>query len=657
MMKNHRFSIAAVCLGIIVACGFSATASQAAGLAFLEDPGEGDFNASGSLTVKNAKTLDFQLAFNYQQDTKKHYLLTVSGGLARIQVMSGGKTRPLGSAVRIPLKDGKTVSFTLQRRQWRMALVWDNLVVLRAYDPYLQDGLVGSRVSGGTLADFQVQPVGDMEIGDDFVREEGAQSIWQPVTGVWDARTLRDDEQAAREEADKSANAFSYHGSGDRAISVAGNWFWDRYMIESAIRPMGQGAIGLVFYYQNDKNYLLLRWRRVPDEALNALQLVAVRDGQEKVLGERAGAYLPGQWYKLRAQVCDGVVQCSVDDELLLEVGTPLFGQGQTGLYVEGKAGAFFDDVASAEWELFRESFEQVTPGKWVDGAGWKQKNGFMAYGGSQRALCTAGQNWERYTCAADTTSTGGGAGLAFAYHGSKDYCVLRWAPAGSKVAYRGKVQLAQMTAKGLAVLAEKPLSGSAKKHQLRVSVEDGLLTGLVGGSLRLQALSAGVTGGAIALYADGPAQFDNVRLSLVPLRKGSHVTKEFAIIDKHPEMAQWASTKAPWTPTADDPNAFWTKGDYFGETGVVFTIPAVGSKTGSCRATIGGAPGEKAGLTLTVSAEEKSKKLKFALTAADQAVKVAETEVEGDANILFSRESGLVVVRVNDQPVLTAQR
>ena len=657
MMKNHRFSIAAVCLGIIVACGFSATASQAAGLAFLEDPGEGDFNASGSLTVKNAKTLDFQLAFNYQQDTKKHYLLTVSGGLARIQVMSGGKTRPLGSAVKIPLKDGKTVSFTLQRRQWRMALVWDNLVVLRAYDPYLQDGLVGSRVSGGTLADFQVQPVGDMEIGDDFVREEGAQSIWQPVTGVWDARTLRDDEQAAREEADKSANAFSYFGSGDRAISVAGNWFWDRYMIESAIRPMGQGAIGLVFYYQNDKNYLLLRWRRVPDEALNALQLVAVREGQEKVLGERAGAYLPGQWYKLRAQVCDGVVQCSVDDELLLEVGTPLFGQGQTGLYVEGKAGAFFDDVASAEWELFRESFEQVTPGKWVDGAGWKQKNGFMAYGGSQRALCTAGQNWERYTCAADTTSTGGGAGLAFAYHGSKDYCVLRWAPAGSKVAYRGKVQLAQMTAKGLAVLAEKPLSGSAKKHQLRVSVEDGLLTGLVGGSLRLQALSAGVTGGAIALYADGPAQFDNVRLSLVPLRKGSHVTKEFAIIDKHPEMAQWASTKAPWTPTADDPNAFWTKGDYFGETGVVFTIPAVGSKTGSCRATIGGAPGEKAGLTLTVSAEEKSKKLKFALTAAAQAVKVAETEVEGDANILFSRESGLVVVRVNDQPVLTAQR
>ncbi|MEN6301214.1 MAG: hypothetical protein ABFD96_00725, partial [Armatimonadia bacterium] len=562
-MKIYRFSAFAVCLGIIVACGFSTTASQAAGLAFLEDPGEGDFNANGSLTIKSAKSLDLELAFNYQQDTKKHYLLTVSGGLARIQVISGGKARPLGNAVKVPLKDGSTVPFTLQRRQWRMSLVWDNLVVLRAYDPYLQDGLVGSRVSGGTLADFQVQPVGDMEIGDDFVREEGAQSIWQPVTGVWDARTLRDDEQAAREEADKSANAFSYFGSGDRAISVAGNWFWDRYMIESAIRPMGQGAIGLVFYYQNDKNYLLLRWRRLPDEALNALQLVAVRDGQEKVLGERAGAYLPGQWYKLRAQVCDGVVQCSVDDELLLQVDTPLFGQGQAGLYVEGKAGAFFDDVASAEWELFRENFAQVTPGKWVDGTGWTQKNGVMTYGGTERALCVAGQNWERYTCAVDSTSTGGGTGLAFAYNGPKGFCVLRWAPAGSKAAYHGKVQLAQMTDKGLAVLAEKALPGSAQKHQLRVSVEDGLLTGLVDDTIRLQALSAGVTGGAIALYADGPSQFDNVRLSLVPLRKGSHITKEFAIIDKHPEMAGWASTKAPWTPTAEDQNAFWTKGDY----------------------------------------------------------------------------------------------
>ncbi|MEN6644372.1 MAG: hypothetical protein ABFE08_18180 [Armatimonadia bacterium] len=656
-MKIYRFSAFAVCLGIIVACGFSTTASQAAGLAFLEDPGEGDFNANGSLTVKSAKSLDLELAFNYQQDTKKHYLLTVSGGLARIQVISGGKARPLGNAVKVSLKDGSTVPFTLQRRQWRMSLVWDNLVVLRAYDPYLQDGLVGSRVSGGTLADFQVQPVGDMEMGDDFVREEGAQSVWQPVVGVWEARTLRDDQQAGREEADKSANAFSYFGSGDRAISIAGNWFWDRYMVESAIRPMGQGAIGLVFYYQNDKNYLLLRWRRLPDEALNALQLVAVRDGQEKVLGERAGAYLPGQWYKLRAQVCDGVVQCSVDDELLLQVETPLFGQGQTGLYVEGKAGAFFDDVASAEWELFRENFAQVTPGKWVDGTGWTQKTGVMTYGGAERALCVAGQNWERYTCAVDSTSTGGGTGLAFAYNGPKGFCVLRWAPAGSKAAYRGKVQLAQMTDKGLAVLAEKALPGSAQKHQLRVSVEDGLLTGLVDDTIRLQALSAGVTGGAIALYADGPSQFDNVRLSLVPLRKGSHITKEFAIIDKHPEMAGWASTKAPWTPTAEDQNAFWTKGDYFGETSVIFVIPAVGSKTGSCRATIGGAPGDKSGLTLTVSAEEKSKKLKLALTAADQPVKVAETEVEGDANILFSRESGLVVVRVNEQPVLTAQR
>ncbi|MEN6305307.1 MAG: hypothetical protein ABFD96_21470, partial [Armatimonadia bacterium] len=100
-----------------------------------------------------------------------------------------------------------------------------------------------------------------------------------------------------------------------------------------------------------------------------------------------------------------------------------------------------------------------------------------------------------------------------------------------------------------------------------------------------------------------------------------------------------------------------WTKGDYFGETSVIFVVPAVGSKTGSCRATIGGAPGEKTGLTLTVSAEEKSKKLKLSLTAADQPVKVAETEVEGDANILFSRESGLVVVRVNEEPALTAQR
>ncbi len=631
-----------------------------AALQFLEDEGEGDFDLTGTVTVTDAAKLYAQVALNVQEGGKDAYLLTVKQGTVGFAVMNGGKAIPLGPRVALPLKDGTTVPFTMQRRDWRLALVWDREVVVRAYDAGFRDGKVGTVITGGAFADLRLQPVGEMIAQDDFVREEGAQSIWQPILGNWEARTLRDDPQAGREESDKSANAFSYFGSGSpRALTVAGNWFWDRYSVAASIKPLGKGAVGVLLHYQDDKDYLIARWTSLADTDANGnkLQIVAMRSGQEKILAEREGGYEPGQWYQLRAQVCDGIVQCVVDHQLMLEAETALFGQGQMGLYVEGKAGAFFDDVTCDEWDLMRETFGELSPGKW-GAAGWVQKNGVMIYAGRGRSLNTTGANWQRYTVAADVTADAkGGAGIAACLTAPGTYCVLRVAPAGATVPYPGKAQLVQFFPHGGTILAEQPLADTATKRLLRISIEDGLLTGTVDDGVRLQALVPGVTGGAIALYADGPATFDNVRLALLPPRRGSHVTKEFTESDKHPEMAQWASTKAPWVTPPEGKDAWWSKGDYFGALSVTFTIPAVGSKTGAARAVLGAEPDQKTGVALTINATEKSKKLALALTAADQELKQAEVDVDGDANILFSRESKLFVVRVNDQPVLSVSR
>ncbi|MEI6500375.1 MAG: hypothetical protein WCP21_05030, partial [Armatimonadota bacterium] len=80
-------------------------------------------------------------------------------------------------------------------------------------------------------------------------------------------------------------------------------------------------------------------------------------------------------------------------------------------------------------------------------------------------------------------------------------------------------------------------------------------------------------------------------------------------------------------------------------------------SKTGTALATIGSEPGSKDGVTLVVTATEKSKKLTFALSAADQPLKTAEIEVEGDAHLVFSRESRVILLVVNDKVVLTVSR
>lgn len=628
-------------------------------LQFLEDDGEGDFNLTGTLSVKSAAALDARIAFNYQEN-KKHYLLTIKQGRVALQRVGAGAPLALGVPATLALKDGMSVPFTLQRRGWRISLVCDRQVVLRAYDTAFQDGKVGTSVSNGTFADLRLQPVGEVFADDDFVREEGAESIWQPILGRWDARTLRDDPQATREETDKSANAFSYFGSGSpRAITVGGHWFWDRYSLESSIKPMGKGAIGVILHYQDDKNYLVARWTSFADAPPNGnkLQLVARHGDTEKVLAEREGGYEPGQWTKLRAQVCDGIVQCLVDDEWKLEAQTDFFGQGQIGLYVEGASGAFFDDVVCNEWELVREQFSDVVPLKWR-GAGWSQKNGVMTYTGTGRSLCSTGLNWDRYMTTADVTvDAKGGGGLTICLTDPKTYCVLRIAPQSSPQPYRGKAQLVRFTETGGVILAEQPFTGRPGRHSVRVSIEDGLLTGAVDDGPRLQALVPEVYGGAIALYSDGRTSFDNVRLSLLPVRKGSHITKEFTESEAHPEMSSWASTKAPWVVPAEGSDEWWSKGDYFGATSVAFTVPAVGSKTGTARAVLGAELGQPRGIALNVTATEKSNKLQLTLQAAGQEVGQAEVDVEGDASIVFSRESSLYVVRVNDLPVLSVTR
>lgn len=652
-MKYLSFRLPVGRIALVLTCSLLAAGCFAATYSFVEDKGEGDYDVTGSLTVKSPAAVDAALAFSYQDKSKDCYLLTVRSGKAQITRISAGKSIPLGNPASLSLKAGQSTQFTLQRRQWRIALIWDNTVVLRAYDRTLGDGKVGTRAGGGAWDEIRVQPVGDINVADDFVREEGAQSIWEPSVGTWEAKTLRDDEQAAREEAEKSANAFSYFGSGvPHGITLAGNWFWDCYALEASCRPMGRGAFGLVFYYQDENNYLVVRSNCAADPAPNGgkLQLVAVRNGKEQLLAEKPGGYEPGQWYKLRVQVADDQIQCLVDDELRIQANSTACGQGQIGLYVQGKSGVFFDDVTCNPYELFRDGFGTVVPGKWALGAGFKQANGVMSHTGA-KSLCVGGQNWQQYTCAADVALTGpGNAGLGFCYRGGKSYYAFRLTGGPAP-----KAQLVEVTDKGQSVLAEKPISGL--RHRLRVSVDNGLLTGTVDDAVTVQAVAPGVTGGAIALIADGSATFDNLALTLLTARRGSHVTKEFTETDKHPEMAAWASTRGAWVPPAEGKDDWWTKGDYFGETAVNFVIPAVGSKTGAARAIIGGDTDRKSGLALTVAATEKSKKLSFTVSSGDKALKTADVEVEGDARVTFAREGSLLVARVNDKLVLAVER
>jgi hypothetical protein len=634
-----------------------ALGSSAGALEMLEDPAEGDFNVAGKLKVQSPASLEARVLINFDEKTRDHYALRVTGKQVRLVATVGGKSEQIGRTLPVSLQAGREYGFTLLRRAWRLTLIWDGRVAIRAYDRRLKDGQVAHEAKGGSWEELLLQPVGDLVVEDDFVREEGAESVWEPVIGDWQAKTLRDDEQAAREEPDKSANAFSYLGSGDpRGITITGNWFWDDYALETAVKPLGEGAIGLVWHYQDKDNYLAVRWTPRVSAApeANRLQLVAMEGGKSRVVAEREGGYRRGQWYKLRVEVCDGRVNCLIDDELRLRATADLFGQGQVGLYVEGKSGAFFDDVVCLPWDQFREDFAADNPGKWSKSTGWGQQNGVMVAKGGGQPICVTGQAWERYQYNLEATSRGeGGVGAVFAYRGPQDYVAVRWAPANSRAAYRGKVQLLAVQEGQTQVLDEASLPAGEARRRVTAMVREGLVAAVVDDRVQLYGLVPGVKGGLVGLYAEGPGVFDNLQVESLPVPRSSHVTKEFAVVDKHPEMAEWASTRAAWTPGEGTPNVWWTKGDYFGDTIISAAIPKVGERSGELRMMLGATPGEKSGLALTVTGTQGAKALKLAVAVRDKEVATAEAPVEEKAEVAFSREGPFAIVRVNEKIVL----
>lgn len=667
-MKSSILWASFACVVCAAVTCLMSPATHASELQLLDEAAEGEFNLTGEIRFSSPDELDARVLFNIQPESGDHYALALTGGTAKFYYVSDGVATHLGTVGRItaPAEGSEAVLFTLQRRDWRIALVWGDEVIARAYDSRLHDGQVGTlAISGSTFEDLMVQPTGEIFLADDFVREEETEDDWEPVSGRWQQRSLRDDEQAERQEADKSANAFSYTGQlqGDApAISVTGYWFWDAYSLEAAIQPGDSGSVGLVFHYQDPDNYMLVRWWGRDHLDGGSLQLIAMHAGTFHVISETNGGFRVGQWYALRCAVADGLVQVWVDDELRLVGHTDLFGQGQVGLYSETRELTFFDDVVCLGWELFTDDFAQEVPGKWHSLTGqWQPGDQALQTVNADPAIITTGRRaWNSYSFSASVQPGKGGAcGLVVGYQGPDNFCLLRWATNGTE--YAGRAQIVQVDDGTEKVLAEAALSVPVRgRYRAEATLRDGVISLSLDGRKQVEALAPDITCGAIGLYADGSAGtlFQQALLRMISPPRSSRIVAEFTDISAHPEMAEWASTRAPWLPAGDEGKAWWTKGDYFGEHALQLTIPDIGSKTGQVQLFLGGeGPDDPEAYELTIAVETGSKDVQFALARGDRPLEdVTATVEEPEATISFERKDQWLVVLVNGTVVLQAE-
>lgn len=129
---------------------------------------------------------------------------------------------------------------------------------------------------------------------------------------------------------------------------------WKNYAVEATIQSPDNGALGLLFYYQDANNYYKLELDANGDYDRNArngagslFQLIQVKDGVEKYLTQFPAKYTIGEAFDLRVEVLDGKIQAFVNGMELFAyaIEDRAHMKGTVGLFSWDSAGVSFDNV------------------------------------------------------------------------------------------------------------------------------------------------------------------------------------------------------------------------------------------------------------------------------------------------------------------------
>lgn len=330
---------------------FFATGVAVAGRApytWLEEECPPQFDLSGVVhwPAPPSPQAKVKIVFNYV-DRENHYAVALTPQELKAVRVTNGKTTPLWK--RRGLQPVSTFRLVLKRRSDHIALIVDGRLMGTCRERHGEGGRTGALTAGGvTLDSFRMQEIASLYFTDDFMRTEDQTGAWEPVSGRWKVKAVDSVEPDPR----RSANPFSYEvAAKEIGLTVAGHWFWDSELFRAAVRPDASGAVGLVVFYQDPKNYALFRWLgNETAPAGNACQLVWVRAGKPQVVAAAGKGYQRGQWYQLMVKATDTCVQAFIDGNPVVTAGSPPFCSGKIGLYAQRCRRATFDDVFCRHW-------------------------------------------------------------------------------------------------------------------------------------------------------------------------------------------------------------------------------------------------------------------------------------------------------------------
>jgi len=501
-------------------------------------------------------------------DSERHYRAEIGWNGSRLFRVEGGMAIPIGRGSSDGLPESGKAEIVIKRRSTLLAIVVNGRVVSQAYDDLYSRGKIGVGVKGSgiNITKLTRQPFAKVVFMSDFMKHSKEAKSFVDIGGTWEVRTL---ENPAR-----SANAFSYVGKGTPAKpagSVSGGWSWDDYEFNVSARHTG-GRIGIYFYYRDTKNYYLFRWGPRGSK-VGRKELIKCRNGKRTVVARAKGGYILRQWYRLGAEILDGVAVVLIDGHEVLRHHDRDLAFGKIGLYTEDPVGTTFDDVYVAGKRFLDDDFSgepilwQELGGKWhLTGEGTSRAYASTSTGPAK--VIAGDVRWRDYTLAADLTPPKrGAAGLCLHYLDEVNHYWVR-------LEADGTLKLGRIIETRRKLLAETTLPDElAGKPMLRLSASysDGIIRVAAADRTLIEVWDASITTGKVGLLNDSSeVKFDNVR---VDFPETPHPVLTYNRVFKTERSMQgWAAPQSDWLasrfigPEAGDSNTQWHRGDFFGD-------------------------------------------------------------------------------------------
>lgn len=289
---------------------------------------------------------------------------------------------------RVAYARGRSYNLVIDAYQGRLLGVLDDVFLFNVQDADLRAGQIGFYCWHNQAAHFE---------GLEVERLEADPLLWQPVFADLSEVTVVDEEGTI-----KGPSAWAMEGGTliqtsnirvpgsplwQSTYALGGRSEWRDVLISVQLRSDDDDTIGLMFRYQDGKNY----YRFSMDHERSFRRLVKVVDGAITVLWQDSEPYSVGQTYELTVHVVGRELRGYLDGENLFTVYDGDLKHGRIALYCWANTGARFERVVVIDQTRRVGRWRIVDEGSTHGPSVWKTSNGSLVqtsniHGGSLSA-------------------------------------------------------------------------------------------------------------------------------------------------------------------------------------------------------------------------------------------------------------------------------